>query len=112
MPGAPGVAGSKTGEQVWRSAHALDERRVKPPGPRKSIGAEVNWGVRFASTEEAKTFVFRVAEEVRGKRDQGLALRVVEIKCKGRDGSLDSDDSHSSTPLRTGPTFQCRASRW
>jgi hypothetical protein len=30
---------------------------VEPPRPRKSVGAEVNWGVRFTSDQEAHKFM-------------------------------------------------------
>jgi DNA repair protein REV1 len=34
-----------------------DDRAVEPPKARKSLGAEVNWGVRFKSDEEAAKFL-------------------------------------------------------
>ena len=37
---------------------------VEPPPPRKSVGAEVNWGIRFASPAEADTFLRSLAVEV------------------------------------------------
>ena len=42
----------------------MDGRRVVGPAPRKSIGAEVNWGVRFAGEGDARDFVAKVAQEV------------------------------------------------
>jgi hypothetical protein len=40
---------------LWCSPR--DERLVEPPRPRKSVGAEVNWGVRFTSDQEAAKFM-------------------------------------------------------
>lgn len=34
-----------------------DDRQVEPPRARKSVGAEVNWGVRFQTTKEAEDFL-------------------------------------------------------
>lgn len=49
--------GPKAGADLWAFAHGRDERRVEPPPPRKSVGAEVNYGVRFAEEEEAVAFL-------------------------------------------------------
>jgi len=39
--------GTKSGAQLWGYAHSKDDRCVDAPKARKSIGAEVNWGIRF-----------------------------------------------------------------
>ncbi len=39
--------GHKTGLALWSYAHNRDDRPVEPPKARKSVGAEVNWGIRF-----------------------------------------------------------------
>lgn len=41
------VLGQKTGISLWQFAHGRDERAVEGPKVRKSVGAEVNWGIRF-----------------------------------------------------------------
>lgn len=38
--------GPSLGASLWDNAHGRDDRRVEPPKPRKSVGAEVNWGIR------------------------------------------------------------------
>ena len=53
--------GDKTGQALWDAAHGLDSRRVEAPKARKSIGAEVNWGVRFACDRDAEVFLDGVA---------------------------------------------------
>ncbi len=45
------LLGGRAGETLWDFAWGRDARRVEPPKARKSIGAEVNWGVRFESGE-------------------------------------------------------------
>lgn len=57
--------GDKTGQALWDAAHGLDGRLVEAPKPRKSIGAEVNWGVRFASDHDAEVFLDGIAGENR-----------------------------------------------
>ena len=42
---------------MWDAAHGVDPRPVEPPKARKSVGAEVNWGIRFQSPQEALTFL-------------------------------------------------------
>lgn len=49
--------GAQTGASLWQHAHGLDERPVAPPKARRSVGAEVNWGVRFSNAQEADTFL-------------------------------------------------------
>jgi nucleotidyltransferase/DNA polymerase involved in DNA repair len=49
--------GAKSGAELWAHAHGRDERPVERPGPRKSVGAEVNWGVRFDSDRDAEKFL-------------------------------------------------------
>lgn len=56
--------GDKTGAALWAHAHGQDARLVALPAPRKSIGAEVNWGVRFQSQQDALVFVEDLAGEV------------------------------------------------
>lgn len=58
--------GDKTGAALWAHAHGQDERVVALPAPRKSIGAEVNWGIRFQSEQDALDFVQALAGEVCG----------------------------------------------
>ena len=38
--------GVKAGATLWDYAHGRDSRQVEPPKPRRSVGAEVNWGIR------------------------------------------------------------------
>lgn len=49
--------GAQTGASLWQHAHGIDERPVAPPKARRSVGADVNWGVRFSNAQEADTFL-------------------------------------------------------
>jgi len=49
--------GAQTGASLWQHAHGIDDRPVAPPKARRTVGAEVNWGVRFSTAKEADTFL-------------------------------------------------------
>jgi DNA repair protein REV1 len=56
--------GKATGEQLWRHSHGLDDRPVQPPAARRSVGAEVNWGVRLSTDEQARQLTADICREV------------------------------------------------
>jgi DNA repair protein REV1 len=56
--------GKSVGEQLWRHAHGLDDRPVQPPAARRSVGAEVNWGVRLSTDEQARQLTADICREV------------------------------------------------
>lgn len=58
--------GGRQGQVFYNLARALDARPVEPLKPRKSIGAEASWGVRFTKEEEdkARKFIMDMADEV------------------------------------------------
>ena len=45
-------------------ARGRDERKVQVEHVRKTVSAEVNYGIRFASWNEAETFLGQLAGEV------------------------------------------------
>lgn len=56
--------GPKTGEKLWEYARGIDRAEVGDQPIRKSVSAEVNWGIRFISQEEAEEFVYNLCKEV------------------------------------------------
>lgn len=58
--------GERQGQVFHDLARALDSRPVEPLKPRKSIGAEASWGVRFENDETPKVvkFIGDIADEV------------------------------------------------
>ncbi|KAI0414823.1 impB/mucB/samB family protein [Xylaria grammica] len=56
--------GPKTGEKLWDYARGIDKTEVGEQPIRKSVSAEVNWGIRFISQEEAEEFVFNLCKEL------------------------------------------------
>lgn len=64
------IFGDRQGESFHEVVRGIDKRPVQCLKPRRSIGAELSWGVRFLSTEDDK--VVRFISEVAGQ----VALRV------------------------------------
>ncbi|KFH45001.1 DNA repair protein-like protein [Hapsidospora chrysogenum ATCC 11550] len=56
--------GPKTGEKLWDYARGIDKVEVGEQPPRKSVSAEVNWGIRFISQPEAEEFVHNLSKEL------------------------------------------------
>ncbi|KAF8057676.1 REV1 [Scenedesmus sp. PABB004] len=77
--------GAQTGASLWAHAHGLDERRVEPPRARRSVGAEVNWGVRFAADADAQAFLKELCGEVAARlAGGGVRGRCITLKIKRR----------------------------
>ena len=50
--------------QLWDYAHGRDPREVEPSGARKTVGCEINYGVRFDGQADADRFVDELAVQV------------------------------------------------
>ena len=59
--------GPKSGAQLRDAARGVDDRAWEARPPRKSVGAQVTWGVRFQEASEAVAFVEKLAGEVSGR---------------------------------------------
>ncbi|KAI2640762.1 impB/mucB/samB family protein [Hypomontagnella submonticulosa] len=68
--------GPKTGEKLWEYARGIDKTEVGEQPIRKSVSAEVNWGIRFISQEEAEEFVVNLCKE--------LEKRLLNEQVKGK----------------------------
>ena len=68
--------GPKTGEKIWDYSRGIDRSEVGEQTIRKSVSAEVNWGIRFVTQEQADEFVESLCEE--------LQKRLVTEQVKGR----------------------------
>ncbi|RYP90609.1 hypothetical protein DL770_003276 [Monosporascus sp. CRB-9-2] len=68
--------GPKTGEKLWEYARGIDRTEVGDQPIRKSVSAEVNWGIRFISQEEAEEFVYNLCKE--------LEKRLLNEQVKGK----------------------------
>ncbi|KAI0195949.1 impB/mucB/samB family protein [Astrocystis sublimbata] len=72
--------GPKTGGKLWDYARGIDKTEVGEQPIRKSVSAEVNWGIRFISQEEAEEFVFNLCKE--------LEKRLLNEQVKGKQLTL------------------------
>lgn len=68
--------GPKTGEKIWDYSRGIDRVEVGEQVVRKSVSAEVNWGIRFVTQDQADEFVQSLCEE--------LHKRLIAEKLKGR----------------------------
>ena len=49
--------GRKTGEQLWRLCRGQDDRCVTAEKERKSVSAEINYGIRFNEVCIVKEYI-------------------------------------------------------
>ena len=70
------VLGPKTGERLYEYARGIDKAEVGDVPPRKSVSAEVSWGIRFISQSEAEEFVLGLCGE--------LERRLLNEQVKGK----------------------------
>ncbi|GER26090.1 DNA polymerase IV [Striga asiatica] len=80
--------GMKTGEMLWKYSRGVDNRLVGVIQESKSVGAEVNWGVRFRNLNDTQHFLENLCKEValrlRGCGVQGRAF-TLKVKKKKSD---------------------------
>ncbi|KAF3034377.1 deoxycytidyl transferase [Didymella heteroderae] len=70
------ILGPKTGEKLYEYSRGIDKQDIGEQVIRKSVSAEVNWGVRFATQEQAEEFVASLCGE--------LQKRLLKEKVKGK----------------------------
>lgn len=68
--------GPKTGEKIWDYSRGIDRTEVGEQVVRKSVSAEVNWGIRFVTQAQADEFIHGLCEE--------LQRRLIDNNVKGR----------------------------
>lgn len=64
--------GVATGEMLHNFSQGLDSTQLESVPDRKSIGVEVNWGIRFTDKSKAMRFFTFVCAELAGRIDQVL----------------------------------------
>ncbi|KAL4787289.1 hypothetical protein BJX76DRAFT_354237 [Aspergillus varians] len=72
--------GPKTGAKLWDYARGIDRTEVGNEVARKSVSAEVNWGIRFVTQDQAEDFMRSLCEE--------LHRRLIENMVKGKQLTL------------------------
>lgn len=83
--------GPKTGMKLWDYARGIDRAEVGNEVLRKSVSAEVNWGIRFVNQAQAEDFVRSLCAE--------LHRRLVENLVKGKQLTLKVMRRASDAPL-------------
>lgn len=83
--------GPKTGIRMWEYARGIDKTEVGNEVIRKSVSAEVNWGIRFTSQDQAEDFVKSLCGE--------LNRRLVENLVKGKQLTLKVMRRSMDAPL-------------
>lgn len=86
------VLGPKTGEKIWDYSRGIDKTEVGVQEIRKSVSAEVNWGIRFITQLEAEEFVQNLCNELQrrllNERVKGKQV-TMKIMRKAVDAPLD-----------------------
>ena len=84
--------GPKTGQKIWEYASGIDRSEVGEQVVRKSVSAEVNWGIRFVTQDQADEFVQCLCEELQKRLlNEGVKGRQLTMKImrKAADAPLD-----------------------
>ncbi|XP_007957662.1 DNA repair protein REV1 [Orycteropus afer afer] len=78
--------GPKTGQMLYRFCRGLDDRPVRTEKERKSVSAEINYGIRFTQPVEAEAFLLNLSEEIQrrlesaGMKGKRLTLKIMVRK--------------------------------
>ncbi|KAI9314973.1 hypothetical protein BX666DRAFT_1862094, partial [Dichotomocladium elegans] len=76
--------GPKTGRMLYNFARGIDDRELQLEHPRRSVSADVNWGVRFENQQQAEKFVRELAEQVSirlksiSKRGKTITIKILK----------------------------------
>lgn len=81
--------GPKTGEKLWEYARGIDKMEVGDQVVRKSVSAEVSWGVRFVTQEQVDDFIRCLCEELE-RRLQNEDVKGRQLTVKIMRKSVDS----------------------
>ena len=84
--------GPKTGQKLWEYARGIDKTEVGEQVKRKSVSAEVNWGIRFVTQQQADEFVQNLCDELsRRLLEQGFkgSQMTMKIMRRAADAPLD-----------------------
>lgn len=62
--------GNKIGLNLHQHCLGLDDRALDFEHTRKSVSAEINYGIRFTQTEEASSFIKELSLEVQSRLEE------------------------------------------
>jgi len=76
-----GELGTKTGSQLYNFSRGIDNRKLELHQVRKTVSAEVNYGIRFSGWPDAEQFLAQLAGEVSERLDKlGTRGRCLTLK--------------------------------
>lgn len=87
------IFGRKTGQMLYEYCRGIDSREIKTEIERKSVSAEINYGMRFKATHEATNFLKELAEEVQ--------KRLLKNNVRGKSVTLKLKIRKSDAPKET-----------
>ncbi|XP_063314880.1 DNA repair protein REV1 [Pelobates fuscus] len=73
--------GPKTGLMLYRFCRGLDDRPIRKEKERKSVSAEINYGIRFTQPHEAEAFLMNLSEEIQ-RRLQSVGMKGRKLTLK------------------------------
>ncbi|XP_018418937.1 PREDICTED: DNA repair protein REV1 isoform X2 [Nanorana parkeri] len=85
--------GPKTGQMLYRFCRGLDDRPIRKDKERKSVSAEINYGIRFTQVSEAEAFLINLCEEIQ--------KRLESVKMKGRKLTLKVMVRKAGAPIES-----------
>ncbi|WOO83021.1 DNA repair protein rev1 [Vanrija pseudolonga] len=83
--------GPKTGETIYGFLRGQDTRQLTPDKERKSVSAEINYGIRFRTQDQADRYVADLGAEV--------SKRLKSIGARGRQLTLKIMSRHPDAPI-------------
>ncbi|XP_064084428.1 DNA repair protein Rev1-like [Macrobrachium nipponense] len=85
--------GNKTGQSLYYYCRGIDERPVKSEHMRKSVSAEVNYGIRFTSQDDVTRFIGELAAEVENRLN-AVSLKgkciTLKLKIRAKDAPVET----------------------
>ncbi|XP_070561511.1 DNA repair protein REV1-like isoform X2 [Ptychodera flava] len=84
--------GPKTGQSLHQFCRGIDNRPIRVEQERKSVSAEINYGIRFTEDSDAEKFIGELSEEVQ-KRLSNINMKgkTITLKVKVRKAGAPVD---------------------
>ncbi|XP_077982808.1 DNA repair protein REV1-like [Glandiceps talaboti] len=83
--------GPKTGQSLYQYSRGEDDRAITVDRERKSVSAEINYGIRFTTDSDAEEFISKLSQEVKN--------RLTNIKMKGKSITLKLKVRKAGAPV-------------
>ncbi|XP_072174849.1 DNA repair protein REV1-like [Diadema setosum] len=94
LPALQKEFGPKTGQSLYNFCRGVDSRPIKQEQERKSVSAEVNYGIRFKQDGDAVKFVEELTSEVHQRlKSIDMQARSITLKLKVRSPDAPKETS-------------------